>query len=161
MHQILHARSCDHFLSFPHTPKPRRPLKRLAFVQFCSCLLLEPIWAMVTFPVQGPSAFRHYPLLPRPFPCRALFVCPMVVEAAAKAPCPRAPANTLCAGAAAVLVAPCATHRTTPSPSQESSDPPSSYRIPPRRYRIETPAAKWLARSSDSCSTELHSSDSC
>ena len=28
LHHILHARSCNHFLQFPHTPKPPRPLKR-------------------------------------------------------------------------------------------------------------------------------------
>ena len=28
LHHILHARSCNHFLWFPHTPNPPRPLKR-------------------------------------------------------------------------------------------------------------------------------------
>ena len=28
LHHILHARSCNHFLWFPHTPGPPRPLKR-------------------------------------------------------------------------------------------------------------------------------------
>ena len=28
LHHILHARSCNHFIWFPHTPKPSRPLKR-------------------------------------------------------------------------------------------------------------------------------------
>ena len=27
-HHILHARSCNHFQWFPHTPMPPRPLKR-------------------------------------------------------------------------------------------------------------------------------------
>ena len=63
LHHILHARSCNHFLWFPHTPKLPRPQKRpihfkfiLAFFQFLFCwdYFLEPIWTMVTRPVQGP-----------------------------------------------------------------------------------------------------------
>ena len=62
LHHILCARSCLHFLWFPHTPKPSSLLKRpknfnLLFVFFqlyLFGLLLGPILAMVTRPVQGP-----------------------------------------------------------------------------------------------------------
>ena len=57
VHSILHARSCIHFISFPHTPKQPRPLKRPQNFN----LLFEfsgPIWAMLTRPVRGP----HYHL---------------------------------------------------------------------------------------------------
>ena len=46
LHRIWHARSCSHFLWFPHTPKPPRPLKRpkdfnllFEFLQLFSFLL--------------------------------------------------------------------------------------------------------------------------
>ena len=63
LHNILHARSCIHFLLFPYPPRPRRPLKRPQnfnlLITFFNCLfcayLLRPIWAMVTRPVQGPK----------------------------------------------------------------------------------------------------------
>ena len=62
LHHILHARSCNHFQSFPHTHKPTRPLKwskifnlLFEYLQLLLFrLLLEPIWAMVHVPVQGP-----------------------------------------------------------------------------------------------------------
>ena len=65
LHHILHARSCIHFLWFPHTPRPPRPLKRSQnfYLLFTLLQLLlfgltlgGGIWAMVTRPVQGPCA---------------------------------------------------------------------------------------------------------
>ena len=60
---MLHARSCNHFLSFPHMHRPPRPLNKPKHYNLFFCIFtiftfwdyfLEPIWAMVTRPVQGP-----------------------------------------------------------------------------------------------------------
>ena len=61
-HHILHARSCNYFLLFPHTPRPPRRLKRPKTLFYVGIFptftflayFLEPIWAMLTRPVQGP-----------------------------------------------------------------------------------------------------------
>ena len=63
LHARSCARSCNNFLWFPHILKPPRPLKLPNYFSLLSAFFpiltswayfLEPIWAMVTRPVQGP-----------------------------------------------------------------------------------------------------------
>ena len=47
LRHILNARSCNHFLSFPHTPKPPRPLKQpIILIYFC---IFSTLFVWLTF----------------------------------------------------------------------------------------------------------------
>ena len=50
MPHILHARSCNHFRCFPHTPRPPRPL---TFTFTLLAYFLSPLWLWYTLPCWG------------------------------------------------------------------------------------------------------------
>ena len=76
LHHTLHARSCNHFLCFPHTPKPPRPRKRpkhfallyailqlslfwLTFLSPFGLWLHVPCWGRIITQVSSPKC--HHP----------------------------------------------------------------------------------------------------